>query len=351
MVSLKSVERQLRKIRFNHNTWNHAEAMELPAILLPDEEIFECVNGWYEGGFALLVATNLRVLLVDKKPFKFLTVEDLRFDMINEIDYSHRLLGASIRVSAGTKNLQFRSYNQERLRKLIGHVQHRMAEIKKEQSQQAQTQQQHLEKINQQLQTYLLAQFQHQEELRRQLEEARSSTDPKDHLAKLNQTQPLRPSPELSDYLYAQNLLRQYEQSQAEEKEATGAEPAEQLSSKIEETEVASPAATTEQPEEASDVEYKPYNAIERNAETADLYAEGRREILGLQRKQAAAPTAAQTGSNNQGNSLDPLRIAYSAYAKLPLALRRSRQRFNGTANQRPRPTLNTQSPSTSGSI
>ena len=116
MVSPKSVEDQLKLIHFNQRSWGRTEISELPNILMPDEEIFECVNGYYEGGFALLCATNIRMLLIDKKPLKYLTVEDVRFDMINQIDYSHRLLGAHITVSAGIKNLKFTSLNQRRLR-------------------------------------------------------------------------------------------------------------------------------------------------------------------------------------------------------------------------------------------
>ena len=130
MVSAKSVEDQLKNIGFKRG-WNTPETNELATILLPNEKIFECVNGWYEGGYSLLCATDIRVLLIDKKPFKYLTVEDVRFDTINQIDYSHRLFNASICITAGLKNLVFKSYNQERLRKLIGHVQHRMAEIKR----------------------------------------------------------------------------------------------------------------------------------------------------------------------------------------------------------------------------
>ena len=101
MVTMEAVEQQLKKIHFNYFGWGRTEVRELPNIILPDETIFECANGLYEGGFALLVATNFRLLLVDKKPMNYLTVEDLRFDMINEIDYSHRLLGARISISTG----------------------------------------------------------------------------------------------------------------------------------------------------------------------------------------------------------------------------------------------------------
>lgn len=169
MVSPRSVEEQLRKLKYNRG-WNRPEAEELAAILLPDEEIFECVNGWYEGGFALLCATNVRVLLVDKKPFKYLNVEDVRFDTINQIDYSHRMFNANICITAGLKNLVFKSYNQPRLRKLIGHVQHRMAEIKRiEQAEKARTQRS-MKEMDQQLRSYLMSQYEQHESLRRQHE-------------------------------------------------------------------------------------------------------------------------------------------------------------------------------------
>ena len=102
MIDATSLEDQLNKIHFKGG-WNSPETKELATILLPDEEIFECVNGWYEGGYALLCATSIRVLLIDKKPLNFLTIEDLRFDTINQIDYNHRMFNASICITAGLK--------------------------------------------------------------------------------------------------------------------------------------------------------------------------------------------------------------------------------------------------------
>jgi hypothetical protein len=141
----------------HHNGWGRSEIQELCNVIMPDEEIEECVNGWYEAGFALLVATKDRVLLVDKKPLGYLTVEDMRFDMINELDLHHRLLGAQIRISAGAKTLLFTSLNQTRLRRLLNFVQARMTQIKKETSLQRDAQKQHLEEMNEQLRLYLMA--------------------------------------------------------------------------------------------------------------------------------------------------------------------------------------------------
>lgn len=157
MISKSELERQLKRIDFNPKGWGKTEAMELCNILMPEEEIKECVNGYYEAGFALLVATNERVLLIDKKPLNYLTVEDLRFDMISEFDYSHRLIGAHACISSsGNKTLNFTSMNQKRLRNLITIVQTRMTELKKISHQQQETQQEHLKNMNEQLRDYLI---------------------------------------------------------------------------------------------------------------------------------------------------------------------------------------------------
>ena len=318
MVSLKSVEQQLKSIKFNSKGWGKGEVKELPGVLMDEEQIFECVNGTYEGGFALLVGTNLRMLLIDSKPLKFLTVEDLRFDMINQIDYSHRLFGARINVSAGNKNLKFTSYNQKRLRKLINHIQHRMAEVKKEQTSSAETQQQHLEKINQQLQTYLLAQHEQQLKLSKQLEEAQGRSVAE--LAKL--AEPVRPAPELADFLYAQSLLQRHDIS--------ALAPQSQKLPEIPPVVVSNIVEQQPQPSAISAaVQNKPspFNAA---LDVDSLVEEGRKEVFGKRLHVEAKPL--QNAISYLGTEINPMRIAY---AKLPMALRNRKFRYGAFANPR----------------
>jgi hypothetical protein len=164
MISRDNLEQQLKRIRFNSRGWGRSEAGELCDILMPDEEIDECVNGYYEAGFAMLVATKDRIVLVDKKPLNYLSVEDMRFDTINEFDYSHRLIGAEVKISAGMKTLHFTSWNQERLRRLLGFVQYRMTEVKKIQQTHQADQKAHLEHLDRQLQLFLaIQQYQYQQ--------------------------------------------------------------------------------------------------------------------------------------------------------------------------------------------
>lgn len=129
MVSLQYVEEQLTRIGCNFRFWGRAEIKELANILLPDEIIAGCTNGRYEGGSALLCVTNMRMLLVDKKPM-FLTLEDIRFDMIAEIDYSSRLLNSTIRVITPNRTLVFNAWGGTRLRSMLNYTQQRIMEIR-----------------------------------------------------------------------------------------------------------------------------------------------------------------------------------------------------------------------------
>lgn len=129
MVELHHVETQLKDIGCNFRFFGRPEVRELAKILQPSEVIAHAVNGYYEGGFALLVVTDQRLLLIDRKPM-FLTIEDIRFDMIAEIDFNHRLLNATARIFSMNKSLVFTTWNHERLRVLIDHLQHRVMQFR-----------------------------------------------------------------------------------------------------------------------------------------------------------------------------------------------------------------------------
>ena len=133
MVSSKYVEDQLIRAGCKFQLWGRAEIKELCNVLMENEEIKECLNGHYEGGFALLCSTNQRILLIDKKPM-FLTLEDVRYDMIAEIQYSHRLLDATVRVYTPTKSLSFTSWNRTHLRNLVMGAQKHVMEIRQYQN-------------------------------------------------------------------------------------------------------------------------------------------------------------------------------------------------------------------------
>jgi hypothetical protein len=126
---MHQVEEQLKHVGCNFKFWGRAEIRELSNVLMPDEIVAQATNGSYEGGFAMLCVTNYRVLLIDRKPM-LLTVEDVRYDMMSEVDFHNRLLGATIRIFTPMRNLVFNSWSNVRLRKCVNYIQQRVMEIR-----------------------------------------------------------------------------------------------------------------------------------------------------------------------------------------------------------------------------
>jgi hypothetical protein len=71
------------------------------------------------------------MLLVDRKPL-YMTLEDIRFDMISEIDYNSSLLDSTIKILTPSRNLIFTSWSQHRLRNILTYTQQRVMELRQQ---------------------------------------------------------------------------------------------------------------------------------------------------------------------------------------------------------------------------
>lgn len=133
MVHTNEVSRQLKELGVNLRFWCRPEIRELPKILFEGEQLRHVLVGRYEGGFALFCATDQRVLLVDKKPF-YLTLEDIRYDMISDVQYNHRILDATVRLGTVHKTISFLGYNHEKLRNFTNYIQQQVMMFRQQQN-------------------------------------------------------------------------------------------------------------------------------------------------------------------------------------------------------------------------
>ena len=129
MIAQTEVDEQLKAIGVSFGFWGSKDARELKRVLMPGEHITYAVNGYYDGGFAILCVTNLRVLVVDKKPFS-LTVEDLRYDMIAEVDYNRRIVTANIQIVTPLRTILFTTWEFHRLRESSQYIQKRLLDMR-----------------------------------------------------------------------------------------------------------------------------------------------------------------------------------------------------------------------------
>lgn len=115
MVSKSSVSTQLKRVGHKFRIFGRAEAKELKNILTPGESILQCAHGHYHGGSGLLVATDQRILLIDKRPF-YLNVESMSYDKLNHIDFKQDKLHGVLYMQSGVKRVIFRSISDARLK-------------------------------------------------------------------------------------------------------------------------------------------------------------------------------------------------------------------------------------------
>src|SRR5580765_8559212 len=129
MVKLSVIEAQLTKLGVKGTFFCKPEIRQLQHILMDHERIIQCVTGRYHGGFALMVATEQRLLLVDKKPL-YLTVEDIRYDMISEVHVSSHLLDATMTLFTVNRQLAFSAMRQRALQQMATYIQKRVMEFR-----------------------------------------------------------------------------------------------------------------------------------------------------------------------------------------------------------------------------
>jgi len=129
MVSRSYVDNQLRGLGRSFHLWGKSAINELPKIMVEGENIISIVNGRYDGGFAILCATDKRILLIDKKPL-FLNLNDIRYDTVAEVDYNYRLLNAYLEVNTFGKTFRFRSVYQRNLREMCSLIQGKVLDLR-----------------------------------------------------------------------------------------------------------------------------------------------------------------------------------------------------------------------------
>lgn len=130
MTHISVIQSQLTRLGIKLSRWFTPELKELQHILMDSEKIIAAAPGRYFSGFALLVATDQRLLLIDKRTF-FLSVEDTRYDMISEITYSSKFYDLTVHIFTLNKQHNFTSIRyKNQLRDLCSYVQQRVWELR-----------------------------------------------------------------------------------------------------------------------------------------------------------------------------------------------------------------------------
>ncbi|MBX4188914.1 PH domain-containing protein [Candidatus Saccharibacteria bacterium] len=130
MVHPGVIDARLSELGFRASRWFQAEVKELQHVLMENENIIALACGRYFGSFALLVATDQRLLLIDKRMF-FMNYEDTRYDMISEIEFNSQIYCSTLSVFTMNKAHRFTSIKHKKeLRVIANYIQRRVADLR-----------------------------------------------------------------------------------------------------------------------------------------------------------------------------------------------------------------------------
>ena len=108
MANTLEVRKQLHSAGFRNRRWGWSAIHQLPMILEDGEKIERAVSGSYDDGYAVILATNRRVLFLDKKPFSF-RAEDIRYEMVSEVEHYLGPVMAKLRIHCLSKSFEVKS--------------------------------------------------------------------------------------------------------------------------------------------------------------------------------------------------------------------------------------------------
>ena len=97
------------------------ETKELPKIIHPHEHIKGVVYGRAKTGLAMLVATDCRVIFLDKKPFA-LTMDEMTYDVVSGVSFGQAASFVGITLHTRTGNYAFRFVNKNCARNFVEYI-------------------------------------------------------------------------------------------------------------------------------------------------------------------------------------------------------------------------------------
>lgn len=121
------IMRELKTAGVTSMGLKYSEVRLLPKVLHPEEHIEAVVYGKYEGGLAMLVATNLRVLFLDKKPL-FIKSDELTFDIVGGVSYTRSALFGTIVLHSRIGDFSIKTLNFKAAAKFREFIEHRCLE-------------------------------------------------------------------------------------------------------------------------------------------------------------------------------------------------------------------------------
>ncbi len=111
-TSFLGVKQRLCALGASPYVLSRPEVSRLAKLMHPGEEVEAFIYGANSAGWGMLVATNLKLLFVNKRLMN-LIVDEVSYPLVNSINHSFGPLSAKITLHTGPKVYDFRKVNRK----------------------------------------------------------------------------------------------------------------------------------------------------------------------------------------------------------------------------------------------
>ena len=130
MPTYEQIQTQIQHLDNVSKFLGKRELKELPSILWEDEVVERIVQGLYGKGNGILVATNKRLVFVDKGLIVGLRVEDFPYDKISSIQYETGLLFGKLIIFTSGNRATIEQVDKKQCRDFGDYVRARITQVK-----------------------------------------------------------------------------------------------------------------------------------------------------------------------------------------------------------------------------
>jgi hypothetical protein len=125
--SSAAIADQIRRLDSGSKLLGRKEVAELPAILWEGEIVQDIIQGYYNNGLGILVATQRRLIFVDKGLMWGLKVEDFPVDKISSIQYETGLLMGTVTIFTSGNRADIKNVPKDEARRFAETVRARIS--------------------------------------------------------------------------------------------------------------------------------------------------------------------------------------------------------------------------------
>ncbi len=123
----RRVENELRELGSTRRGLWRLSSRYLPHIIHPDERLGGVIYGRCDEGSVMLVATDKRVIFLDKKPL-FINTDEITYDVVSGITSSRVGLVSTVVLHTRVRDYRIRTFNHDCARQFVAFIESRCLE-------------------------------------------------------------------------------------------------------------------------------------------------------------------------------------------------------------------------------